>query len=417
MAKASPTQAWLWHRRLSRINFDTINLISMKDIVNGLPKLKYVKDQLCSSCKLGKAKRSTFKTKTIPSSKGRLNLLYMDLCGSMWIESINGKKYILMINLQAQVITVRTNRGTKFLNKTLHAYFKEEGIEHQTSTPRTPEQNGIVEKPNCTLVEVARTMLSASKLPLFFWAEAITTAYGENLNKMKEKGDSCIFVGYSTQSKGYRVYNNRTRLLVESIHINFDEIKELLKALDYDNYGLAPQLQKTSDHYRSEHEIHDNINEPSSLMLVLNVSPIADTDAPSLQELDFLFSPLFEEYFTIGNQSVSKYSALSDNSQQQYTQPTMNVQPTIELITLTTTVHAEEKNDNQAVDAHFKPYEFINPFYTPTVNKLKWLWKNNKDKDNTVIHNKARLVAKGYAQEEGIDFEESFAPVAHLEAV
>ncbi|GJW12034.1 retrovirus-related pol polyprotein from transposon TNT 1-94 [Tanacetum coccineum] len=137
MAKASPTQA-------------------------GLPKLKYVKDQLCSSCEMSKAKRSSFKSKVVPSSKGRLNLLHMDLCGPMRVTSINRKKYILVIvddysrytwtlflrskdetpevlkdfltmiqrNLQAQVITVRTDRGTEFLNKTLHAYFKEEGIEH-----------------------------------------------------------------------------------------------------------------------------------------------------------------------------------------------------------------------------------------------------------------------------------------------
>ncbi|GKF32808.1 retrovirus-related pol polyprotein from transposon TNT 1-94, partial [Tanacetum coccineum] len=143
MAKASPTQAWLWHRRLSHLNFDYINLLSKKDIVIG-----------------------------------RLNLLHMDLCGHMRIESINGKKYILIIvddyskytwtlflrskdetpevlkdflkmiqqNLQAQVISVRTDKGTEFLNKTLNAYFKEEGIEHQTYTPRTPKQNGVVER-------------------------------------------------------------------------------------------------------------------------------------------------------------------------------------------------------------------------------------------------------------------------------
>nr|GEV80515.1 retrovirus-related Pol polyprotein from transposon TNT 1-94 [Tanacetum cinerariifolium] len=78
-AKASPTQAWLWHQRLSYLNFDYINLLSKKDIVIGLPKLKYVKDKLCSSCELSKAKRSSFKSKVIPSSKGRLNLLHMDL--------------------------------------------------------------------------------------------------------------------------------------------------------------------------------------------------------------------------------------------------------------------------------------------------------------------------------------------------
>ncbi|GJR59983.1 integrase, catalytic region, zinc finger, CCHC-type containing protein [Tanacetum coccineum] len=91
MAKASPTQAWLWHRRLSHLNFDYINLLSKKDVVIGLPKLKYVKDQLCSSCEVSKAKRSSFKSKTVPSSKGRLNLLHMDLCGPMRVASINEK--------------------------------------------------------------------------------------------------------------------------------------------------------------------------------------------------------------------------------------------------------------------------------------------------------------------------------------
>ncbi|GJT52642.1 putative reverse transcriptase domain-containing protein [Tanacetum coccineum] len=96
MAKASPTQAWLWHRRLSYLNFDYINLLSKKDIVIGLPKLKYVKDQLCYSCEVSKAKRSSFKTKVVPSSKGWLNLLHMDLCGLMRVASINGKKHILI---------------------------------------------------------------------------------------------------------------------------------------------------------------------------------------------------------------------------------------------------------------------------------------------------------------------------------
>ncbi|GJV75998.1 retrovirus-related pol polyprotein from transposon TNT 1-94 [Tanacetum coccineum] len=92
MAKASSTQAWLWHRRLSHLNFDYINLLLKKDIVIGLLKLKYVKDQQCSSCEVSKEKISSFKTKATPSSKGRLNLLHMDLCGPMRVESINGKK-------------------------------------------------------------------------------------------------------------------------------------------------------------------------------------------------------------------------------------------------------------------------------------------------------------------------------------
>ncbi|GJS94261.1 retrovirus-related pol polyprotein from transposon TNT 1-94 [Tanacetum coccineum] len=144
----------------SHLNFDTINLLSKYDIVTGLPKLKFVKDHLCSSCKLGKAKRKSFKTKTTPSSKRRLQILHMDLCGPLRVESFN-------------VRTVQTDKGMEFLNKTLHTYFAQEGIEHQMSTARTPEQNGVVEGRNRTLVEAARTMLSAAKVPLFFWAEGL----------------------------------------------------------------------------------------------------------------------------------------------------------------------------------------------------------------------------------------------------
>ncbi|GKA34691.1 retrovirus-related pol polyprotein from transposon TNT 1-94 [Tanacetum coccineum] len=88
------------------------------------------------------------------------------------------KDFLKMIhrNLQAQVIIVQTDRGIEFLNKILHTYFTEEGIEHQTSIPRTPEQNGVVKRRDRTLIEAARMMLSTSKLPLLFWAEAIATA-------------------------------------------------------------------------------------------------------------------------------------------------------------------------------------------------------------------------------------------------
>nr|GFC05321.1 retrovirus-related Pol polyprotein from transposon TNT 1-94 [Tanacetum cinerariifolium] len=185
MAKATLSQAWLWHRRLSHLNFDTINLLSKNDIVVGLPKLKFVKDHLCSSCKLGKAKRKSFHTKISPSSKRQLQLLHMNLCSPMRVASINEKRYVLVIvddysryswthflrskdetpevlinflrlvqrELQAQFRIVRTDKGTEFLNQTLHAYFAAEGILYQTSVARTPEQNGVVKRQNRTLVE------------------------------------------------------------------------------------------------------------------------------------------------------------------------------------------------------------------------------------------------------------------------
>ncbi|GKC22357.1 retrovirus-related pol polyprotein from transposon TNT 1-94 [Tanacetum coccineum] len=137
MAKATSSQAWLWHRRLSHLNLDTVNLLSKYDIVTGLPKLKFVKDHLCSSCELGKTKLET---------------------PEVLIDFLK----LVQRGLHAQVRTVRTNKGTEFLNKTIHAYFAQEGIEHQTSTTQTPKQNGVVERQNRTLVEAARTMLSVA---------------------------------------------------------------------------------------------------------------------------------------------------------------------------------------------------------------------------------------------------------------
>ncbi|GJW29654.1 retrovirus-related pol polyprotein from transposon TNT 1-94 [Tanacetum coccineum] len=391
MAKASPTQAWLWHRRLSHLNFDYITLLSKKEVVNGLPKLKYVKDQLCSPMR-------------VASINGKKYILVIvdDYSRYTWTLFLRSKDetpevlkdFLTMIqrNLQAQVITVRTDRGTEFLNKTLHAYFKEEGIEHQTSTPRTPEQNGVVERRNRTLVEAARTMLSASKLPLSFWAEAVATACytqnrsiiisthgktayhiindrkpsikhlhifgcicyitrdGENLDKMKEKGDPCVMVGYSTQSKGYRVYNKRTRLIVESIHIKFDEIKEMMS--DHNSSDLAPQRQEMSVENVSSGLVpqgqkasdYDNSDPVPPRQ---NVVPSAEKTDSSQQGLEFLFSPLLEEYYN----------------------PTHG--------------QAEENNNDQAPNASSQEAEFVNPFCT-RVQEIGE--SSSRNIDNTDVH-------------------------------
>ncbi|GJU51582.1 putative ribonuclease H-like domain-containing protein [Tanacetum coccineum] len=270
MAKASSSQAWLWHRHLLHLNFDTINLLSKNDIVNGLPKMKFVKDHLCSSCELGKAKRKSFKSKSTPSSKGRSK----DETPEVLIDFLR----MIQRELHAQVRTMQNHRGTQFLNKTLHEYFSQEGIVHQTSIARTTEQNGVVERRNRTLIEVAQTMLIAAKLPLFFWAEAIATAYGENIDKMKEKGDACIFVRYSTQSKGYIVYNKRTRLIVETIHVTSDELPQM--ASDHDSSNPALQCQTMA----LEHNILGP--DPQSQE---NVATADMTVTTSLQELEILF--------------------------------------------------------------------------------------------------------------------------------
>nr|GEW61945.1 integrase, catalytic region, zinc finger, CCHC-type, peptidase aspartic, catalytic [Tanacetum cinerariifolium] len=435
MAKATSSQAWLWHRRLSHLNFDTINLLSKNDIVVGLPKLKFVKDHLCSSCELGKAKRK-----------------------------------LVQRRLHAQVRIVRTDKGSKFLNKTLHTYFASEGILHQTSVARTPEQNGVVERRNRTLVEAGRTI------------------DGENLDKIKEKGDACIFLGYSTQSRAYRVFNKRTGVILESIHTNFDELPQM--ASDHVSSDPEPHCQRTAlehDSLSPGPQCQDNVTQ-------------ADRTATTSNELDLLFSPMFAKLLNGSSQVVSKSFAvtttdapnqqmIAENAQDENDEfinifctpvqdrgdtssghvDSLNMQTFYQhhpsehhwtkdhplkqvignpcqsvrtrrqlesdgemcMFTLTMS-RTEPKNIKEAMadsawiesikeELHqfdrLDVWELVDRPLCKNVINMKWLWKNKRDEENTVIRNKSRLVAKGYAQKEGVDFEESFAHVSRLEAV
>nr|GEU76053.1 hypothetical protein [Tanacetum cinerariifolium] len=180
-SQATSSQAWLWYRRLFHLNFDTINLLSKIDIVVGLPMLKFIKDHLCSSLIVDDYSRYTW-THFLRSK---------DETPEVLIDFLR----LVKRGRHAQVRIIQTDKGTKFLNKTLHAYFASEGIHHQTSIARTPKQNGVVERRNRTIVEAARTMLSATKVPLFFRLKQLplhvllktVLSDGENLDKMKEK--------------------------------------------------------------------------------------------------------------------------------------------------------------------------------------------------------------------------------------
>nr|GEZ37958.1 hypothetical protein [Tanacetum cinerariifolium] len=353
--------------------------------------------------------------------------------------------------IQAQVRMVRTDKGTEFLNqslyayfaaegiqhqtsvartpeqngvverqnrtlveatqtmlsaaKTLHAYFAAEGILHQTSVARTPEQNGVVERRNRTLVEAARTMLSAAKVSLFFWAKAISTACftqnrslviprhektlyhiinnqklsvkffyifgsicyivrdGENLDKMKEKGDECIFVGYFTHLRAYRVFNKRTRVIMESIHVNFNELPHM--ASDHRSSDPAPKCQTMALE-------HDSLS--PAIQRQENV-PHADRTVTTSNEMDLLFSLMFDELLNGSSKVVSKSSDVSaadaPNQRQHHITPLNNhttPAPTCQVPSLAPTVTSSEninQEDTYAENDLVADDEFINIFCTP----------------------------------------------------
>ncbi|KAJ9545111.1 hypothetical protein OSB04_024818 [Centaurea solstitialis] len=250
-------EAWLLHTIFCHLNFHTLHKLVKLKLVKGLPEIKFEKDHLCSACEMGKLKRSSHKTKSNPSYDKPLQMLHVNLYGPIAVQSLGGKKYILVL--------IDNDNGIEFKNSTTEDYLTSVGITHNFSAPRTPQQNEVVERKNSTLVEAARTMLNASGLPLIFWAEAVSTAcYTQNrslvvkrhektpyqllynkrpnikifhvfvcncyvfndrepIGKFDPKGDDTIFIGYASDSVAYRVYVPRTKIVVVSTNVKFDD--------------------------------------------------------------------------------------------------------------------------------------------------------------------------------------------------
>nr|GFB06262.1 Gag-Pol polyprotein [Tanacetum cinerariifolium] len=452
----------------------------------------YIRDLKRNDLLTGKAKRKSFQSKTTPSTKRRLQLLHMDLCGPMRVESINGKKYVVVIvddysrytwthflrskdetpevlidflrlvqrGLHAQVRIVRTDKGTEFLNKTLHAYFVAEGINHQKSVARTPEQNDVIERRNRKLVKAARTMLSAAKVPLFFWAEAIATA--------------CILKTVLSLSPGPQSQENVPRA-AETVTTS-NEL-DLLLSLMFD------ELLNGSTHVVSKSSVETIADAPNQCQqqhtTTLNTQTTSEptsqvtSQTPTFKSTENInHAELVEEYAQVENyefinifctpvqdrgETSSRHVDSSNMhafyqhhpSEHRWTKdhplervignPSQSVRTRRQLesdgemcMFALTVSQTEPKNIKEAMadsawiesmqeELHqldrLDVWELVDRPLCKNIINMKWLWKNKRDEENTVIHNKSRLVAKGYAQKERIDFEESFAPVARLEAV
>nr|GEW86616.1 putative ribonuclease H-like domain-containing protein [Tanacetum cinerariifolium] len=448
----------------------------------------------------------------------------------------------ISVRLQALIIIVRTDNETEFKNHVLKEYFDSVGITHETSAAKTPQQNGVVKRRNHTLVEAAKTMLIFSHALLFLWAEAISTAcytqnrsiihrrfnktpyellhgrksdisylhvFGalcylkndrEDIGKLGAKGDIGFFIGYFANSVAYRVYNRRTKKIMETMNVTFDE----LSVIAFEQNSSRPGLQSmTSGQISSE--------------LELTYAPSAITpQRPSERDLDILFEPLHNEYLggrpskaprTIPaapvlqnlqaptasmNLTPSPTASAADNVPNAGFEGDLFVNPFATLSTesvVSSTHYVDPSNMHTFYQLYPHDYQWtknhpleqvigepsrpvltrnqlktdgdmciyaltvsilepksvkealIDPAWIESMQEelhqfirldvwelvpspddikpftLKWLLKNKHDEENTVIRNKTRLVVRGYGQEEGIDFEESFAPVARMEAI
>ncbi|GJZ69748.1 putative ribonuclease H-like domain-containing protein [Tanacetum coccineum] len=299
IAKATTDESNKWHRRLGHVNFKNLNRLVKGNLVRGLPTKLFQNDHTCVACQKGKQHKASCKAKLVSSISHTLQLLHMDLFGPTSVRSINHKTYCLVITddfsrfswtfflrtkdetsailkdfirqienqLNQKVKTIRCDNGTEFKNRDVIEFCGLKGIKREYSNARTPQQNGVAERKNRTLIEAARTMLADSFLPNTFWAEAVSTAcyvlnrvlvtkphnktpyelltgktpiisyirpFGchvtilntiDHLGKFAGKSDEGFLVGYSLQSKAFRVYNLVTKRVEENLHINFLENK------------------------------------------------------------------------------------------------------------------------------------------------------------------------------------------------
>ncbi|GKA13266.1 retrovirus-related pol polyprotein from transposon TNT 1-94 [Tanacetum coccineum] len=475
---ASKTKSWLWHRRLSHLNFGTINELAKQGLVKGLPKLKYTKDHLCSACQMGKSKKESHPHKPEPSTNEKLLMLHMNLCGPIRVESINKKRYILVYVDDYSHFTWAKFLRTKDEAPEIIIKFLKQAKVSLNATVRY-----LLERRNCTLVEAARTMLIFSKSLLFLWAEAVvTTCYTQNrslihtrynktpyellrdrkpelkylhvlgalcypindfedFRKLQPKADIGIFIDYSPSKKAYRIYNKRTKQIIETMNVQFDELTQMA----FEQHGSGPELHGlTSRHISSG--------------LVQNQATPTSVKTPTKNDWDVLFQPMFDEYFkppsavstpisaatllppdtagaSLSSSSIDKAAPSPSTSPNETTSSPINstnVEPPHNEENAEFDIKEQPKNYKEAMiesswieamqeEIHkferLEVWELVPRPDKVMIINLKWIFKVKLDEYGGVLKNKARLVAKGYRQEEGIDFEESFAPVARIESI
>ena len=436
---------------------------------------------MCDVCQKGKQVKTSFKSKQHIFTSNPLELIHMDLFGPSRTRSLGGNYYALVFvddyscftwtffissksetfqvfrkfakvvqnEKDLKIKSIRSDHGGEFQNESFEKFYEHHGISHNFPAPRTPQQNGVVERKNRSLEELARTMLNDNSLPKYFWADVVSTtchmlnrvliihvlkltpyeifkgrkpnvsyfkAFGckcfilnngkSNLGKFDSKADEGIFLGYSLTSKAYRVYNKRTLTIEESIHVAFDEFIDS-QANSSGPRNSAELISTGVDLTQPEPEI---VVYPSSGATVTSSSAVelpTDWIVPKNISLDNIIgdiskgvstrSQLGQFYLNVAFVSQLDPKSVSDALKDDHW-----------FLAMQDELDQFKRNDI---------WDLVPRTKTQQIIRTKWVFRNKLDDSGMIIKNKARLVAKGYCQEEGIDYDETYALVARLEAI
>ncbi|GKA81636.1 RNA-directed DNA polymerase, eukaryota, reverse transcriptase zinc-binding domain protein [Tanacetum coccineum] len=481
-ARATENLNWLWHKRLAHLNFKTINQLAKQNLVMGLPSLVYSKDKPCSSCEKGKHHKASFKTKQTFSIKKCLHLLHMDLFGPVTPRSINHEKYTLVIvdeysrytwvyflkkkshapetimsfikrvenQNDIKVKQLRTDNGTEFRNSILVSFCDEKGISQNFSSPYTPEQNGVTERKNRTIMNLEEqyfqdlSFQNNTGMKLIpnidfihvFGCPVYIHKHKDYLGKFDEKANDGYFLGYSLVSKAFRVFNTRKQQTEETYHIIFNESTDAIKFLKslVDNINIAESERYPPDEYihhyktlskvskndilndnRPEHSNHNN--DSPIIENIINAEAVQDSE-PTSSLVEDASAQNIIPIPNIPSSSIPFTISL-------VTQDRLSQDKHIELVNIIGDLAAgmltrAMSKTLSAASAH--ECLFVNFLSEEEPKKVSETlkhpgWVDAIDETGIVIKNKARLVAPGYNHQEGINYDETFAPIARLEAI
>ncbi|XP_062114498.1 uncharacterized protein LOC133825594 [Humulus lupulus] len=456
-SRVSLDKSDLWHYRLGHLNYRDLRKLVKLKAVRGVPDFKVSRERVCGPCQQGKQVRSSHSPIKMLLTNRALELLHIDLMGPMQTESLNGKRYVMNEKVLkiTKVFRLRSDHGKEFENALFAEFCDHMGIAHEFSAPKTPQQNGVVERKNRTLQEMVRVMLNAKGISQRFWAEAINTAcYISNrvhlrtgttqttyelwegktpnlnylkifgctcyilndrdyLGKFDSKSDKGMFLGYSPNSRAYRVFNKRNNTVMESVNVRFDDTEDLSDDLDNDEDGsisaLVPHSQVLMPNISSS---------PSS-------SSSTDHTEPSGESEDMVVdSPESEQSVESSHQlsPARLYKKGPPSWIQKAHPPTVVIgDPSASMVTrrkvaneishLCYLSNIEPKNVKQALsDEHWvaamheellqfernEVWDLVDRPEGKNIVGTKWILKNKLDEFGTVTRNKARLVAQGY---------------------